>query len=395
MGKELLGQCMEYKDHVVRLGVEASNLLETFLCLLQGSVMDKYTYKHGKKEMKEFAISNDLKYFQWKPVGSSRNIRRFLITEIQEVTAGNSQFECRNHSEIKEDLEALCFTVRLKERPVNIVAKTTAQRDMWLLGLTHLAKGEKINYHETILKYDGLLTENFSKLDEELQNNIEKDIFKLSGSFMIDDNENFKLKKKLKELEKNNGRLTKELFEINSKADKEYGVEFELKKVIKGKEKTLKKLQSQLELLNLQFETLEKDCTHKILNFEEKLIQKDSQMHELQTEYDEFKKQIKENFNKTLVQKVQQYRESKEVMCSYVNFLKERLETIEKEVALWQAVIHSHVLPIYQSKKPGKPPQFKQVLEFALDTMERKLLTDRSQAQFMSLLAEARKNVKA
>jgi hypothetical protein len=51
-------------------------------------------------------------------------------------------------------------------------------------------------------------------------------------------------------------------------------------------------------------------------------------------------------------------------------------------------------LPIYQSKKSGKPPQFKQVLEFALDTMERKLLTDRSQTQFMSLLIEARKNVK-
>lgn len=150
-----------------------------------------------------------------------------------------------------------------------------------------------------------------------------------------------------------------------------------------------------MELLNLQFENLEKECTQKILNLEERLSQKDNHVLELQSEYDEFKKQIKESFNRTLVQKVQQYRESKEVMCSYVNFLKERLDTIEKEVALWQAVVHNHVLPIYQSKKPGKPPQFKQILEFALDNMERKLLTDRSQTQFMSLLTEARKNVKA
>ena len=95
------------------------------------------------------------------------------------------------------------------------------------------------------------------------------------------------------------------------------------------------------------------------------------------------------------MQKVQQYRESKEILCSYVNYLKERLETIEKEVALWQAVVHTHVLPIYQSKKTGKSPSFKQVLEFALDTMERKLLTDRSQTQFITLLTEARKNVKS
>ena len=147
-------------------------------------------------------------------------------------------------------------------------------------------------------------------------------------------------------------------------------------------------------MLNLQLENMESDFSQKILNFEEKLGQKDNKLIELQNEYDEFKKQIKESFNRTLVQKVQQYRESKEVMCSYVNFLKEKLETIEKEVALWQAVVHTHVLPIYQSKKPGKPPLFKQVLEFALDTMERKFLTDRSQTQFMSLLTEARKNVK-
>jgi hypothetical protein len=185
------------------------------------------------------------------------------------------------------------------------------------------------------------------------------------------------------------------LFEINSKADKEFIVGDELKKEIKTKEKTEKKLQGQIEMLRLNYENNERDFTQKILNFEEKLSQKDSKLLEVQSEYDEFKKQIKESFNRTLVQKVQQYRESKEVLCSYVNFLKERLETIEKEVALWQAVVHTHVLPIYQSKKAGKTPQFKQVLEFALDMMERKFLTDRSQSQFMSLLAEARKNAKS
>ena len=142
------------------------------------------------------------------------------------------------------------------------------------------------------------------------------------------------LKKKIKDLEKNINKLQKENFEIRSKVDKEYKVEDELKKEIRTKEKSEKKIQSQLELLNLQFENLEKEHTQNILSFEEKLSLKDSKILELQTEYDEFKKQIKESFNRTLVQKVQQYRESKEVLCSYVNFLKDRLETIEKEVAL-------------------------------------------------------------
>ena len=394
MGKESLEQLIEYKNQIARLGLEACSLFETCMHLIKGSVVTKYTYKCGKKQEKEIMVSSDLLYFQWKPVGSSRSLRKFPVFDIMEVTPGNSHFDCKNHSDIKKDQESLCFTVHLRQRPVNIVAESDRQRDIWVTGLRFISKPDKANLQEEILKYDTLINEMQPKIEEELMNN-EKDMFKSNESSKHDDNENIKLKKRIKELEKTNNKLTKEIFEINTNASKDATVGNELKKIIRAKEKSEKKLQSQLELVNLQFETQEKECTQKILNFEERLSQKDNRLLEIQTEYDEFKKQIKESFNRTLVQKVQQYRESKEVMCSYVNFLKERLDMIEKEVALWQAVVHSHVLPIYQSKKPGKLPQFKQVLEFALDNMERKLLTDRSQTQFMSLLTEARKNVKA
>ena len=368
-------------------------MFEACLNMIKGEIMDKYTYKHGKKQGKEFSLTSDFLHFQWRPANSTRNIRKFLISDILEVIPGNTEFNCKNNLDIKTDSDFLCLTIKLKERPVNIVASSCNQRDMWVNGLKYLMKGYKHNSQEEILRTDSLLNEIYLKLLEEFQNQNEKDIYKSNDSFIIQNKESAKLNKKIKELEKNNAKLTKEIFEINSKADAEFTAD-DLKKIIKTKEKSEKKLQKQLELLNLQLENMESDFSQKILNFEEKLGQKDNKLLELQNEYDEFKKQIKESFNRTLVQKVQQYRESKEVMCSYVNFLKEKLETIEKEVALWQAVVHTHVLPIYQSKKPGKPPLFKQVLEFALDTMERKFLTDRSQTQFMSLLTEARKNVK-
>lgn len=391
---ELLGQIMDSKNTLVRLGKDSYNLLEAFLSAIRGTPMFKYTFKHGKKENREFSISTDLQSFQWKPANSNRNIRKHSISDIAGITPGNSEFDCKNHHEIKQDPENFCFTIHLKDRPVNVVAINQKQRDMWLACLNYLTKADKISAVDEIMIVDTQFNEAHSRIVREFQS-CEKDVMKSTDSFMLVDPEVTKMKKKMKELEKNNSRLQKELFEINSKADKEFIVGDELKKEIKTKEKTEKKLQGQIEMLRLNYENNERDFTQKILNFEEKLSQKDSKLLEVQSEYDEFKKQIKESFNRTLVQKVQQYRESKEVLCSYVNFLKERLETIEKEVALWQAVVHTHVLPIYQSKKAGKTPQFKQVLEFALDMMERKFLTDRSQSQFMSLLAEARKNAKS
>jgi DNA repair exonuclease SbcCD ATPase subunit len=391
---EMLNQCMEYKNSIVELSIKACNLIETFKTMIKGTSMYKYAFKHGKKQGKEFSITSDFQYFQWKPMNSNRGIRKFLVSDITQITPGNSEFSCKNHQDIKLDSDSLCFTVHLKERPVNIVALNEKDKDLWVSGLKNLIKEDKTSLNDGILNYDYLFNELFPKIIEEFNGINEKDLFKSSESVVIEDYEVSKLKKKVKELEKNNIKLQKEIFEAKSKADKDFKTEDDLKKELRQKEKSEKKLQSKIEILSLQLETLEKEHTQKILNFEEKLTQKDSRLLELQGEYDEFKKQIKESFNKTLVQKVQQYRESKEVLGSYVNFLKDRLETIEKEVALWQAVVYTHVLPIYQSKNSGKTPQLKHVLEFALDTMERKLLTNRSQTQFMSLLTEARRNVK-
>lgn len=391
---EFLNTVLDLKNKLVSIAKESNQFLDSVTQLIKGSVLDKYTYKHGKKQSREFSVTTDLLYLQWRPENSSRKIRKYLLTDILEVSSGNSEFVCKNHHEIKQDSETFCFTVHLKDRPVNIVAPSQKIRDSWVNGLKTLIKQEKSNHIEEISQLDTLININLQKAKQELSNQ-DKSFIKSTESLNLEDSELAKLRKKLKDLEKSNFKLQKELNDLNSKADKEVEVEGVLKKEIKSKQKSEKKLQSQIELLNLQFENLEKEYTSKILNFEDKLNQKDSKLLEVQAEFDEFKKQIKESFNRSLVQKVQQYRESKEILCSYVNYLKERLETIEKEVALWQAVVHTHVLPIYQSKKTGKSPSFKQVLEFALDTMERKLLTDRSQTQFITLLTEARKNVKS
>ena len=61
---DLINQCMEYKNNLVKLGTEACNLLETYITLLKGSFMSKYTFKHGKKQEKEFSISSDFLFFQ-------------------------------------------------------------------------------------------------------------------------------------------------------------------------------------------------------------------------------------------------------------------------------------------------------------------------------------------
>jgi hypothetical protein len=391
---EFLNTIQDLKNKLTSLTKDSIQTLESITHLIKGSLLDKYTYKHGKKQSREFSVTSDLQHFQWKPENSSRKVRKFLLNEILEVTAGNSEFACRTQQEMRLDPESVCFTVHLKDRPVNIVAPSQKIRDFWVFGLKLLLKHEKIDRLEELSQLDTLININIQKARQEM-NDQDRSILKSSESLPVEDSEIAKLQKKLKDIEKANARLQRQLVEMNSKADKEYEVEGVLKKEIKSKEKSEKKLQSQIELLNLQFENLEKEYTQKILTSEEKLNQKDSKLLEVQAEFDEFKKQIKESFNRSLVQKVQQYRESKEILCSYVNYLKERLETIEKEVALWQAVVHTHVLPIYQSKKTGKTPSFKQVLEFALDTMERKLVTDRSQSQFISLLTEAKKNVKS
>ena len=98
-------------------------------------------------------------------------------------------------------------------------------------------KGYKHNSQEEILRTDSLLNEIYLKLLEEFQNQNEKDIYKSNDSFIIQNKESAKLNKKIKELEKNNAKLTKEIFEINSKADAEFTAD-DLKKIIKTKEKS-------------------------------------------------------------------------------------------------------------------------------------------------------------
>jgi len=95
------------------------------------------------------------------------------------------------------------------------------------------------------------------------------------------------------------------------------------------------------------------------------------------------------------VQKVQQYRESKEALNTYTSFLKAKVADLEKEVALWQAVVHVHVLPLFKAKNPREEATFKAVLSFALDFMEKKLTSQKAQTDFVDLLGNARRQLRA
>ncbi|CAG9324040.1 unnamed protein product [Blepharisma stoltei] len=399
MAKDLINQLFICKDRLVEeslKGFEESKLLRR---LISGTVMNKYAYNNGKKHPREFSISPDLKYFQWKIENSNRKLRRFSINDINDVVIGNSEFSCKVSSmNLKNDSENLCFTIKLKQRNVDIVAPTDRERDMWVRGVSLLIGSDEMASEKSI-----------KSLDEEI-NDLKKHLLKKSKSEVhfegaaidnssdegiIENEDTKKFKNKIKSLEQERQILNDQIKHLTEEIDKKTSEDQSKKKQMGQRDKQIKEYENQIEILKAQCDSAEKDYTQRTVSIEEKLTQKDTALMSLQAEYEEFKKQIKDSFNKTLVQKVQQYRESKEVLCSYVAYLKQRLDSIEKEVSLWQAVVHTHVLPVFQAKKPGRMPQFKEVLSFALDIMERKLDTDRSQTQFISLLNEARKNVKS
>ena len=81
------------------------------------------------------------------------------------------------------------------------------------------------------------------------------------------------------------------------------------------KQAIIDRLENQVRLLTAQHHSL--DSTAKVAQLEDRLASKVKRGAELE---DEFKRQMKQTFNKSLVQKVQQYRESKEALNTYTAF---------------------------------------------------------------------------
>lgn len=396
MAKDLINQLYDLKDQLVNAALKGFEQNKIFRKLVNGQLLNKYTFQKGKKQPKEFLISADLQYFMWKLPNSNRKIRKFLINDIKDIIEGNDLFSCKIPGlNLKNDLNDLCFTVVMKQRNVDIVTNTKQDRDNWVLGL-NLIKGNLEKASKTDIEIiDNQLDSLKSKILSLCKSNLYFEDIEGNSESSSTNAELNQLKSKLKHLDQEKTLLDEHINLLKDEVDKKSNDEQLKKRIISQRDKQIKDLESQLELLHSQFENLEKDYSQRIFGLEEKLTHKDSALLSVRSEYEEFKKQIKDSFNKTLVQKIQQYRESKEVLCSYVAYLKQRLDSIEKEVALWQAVVHTHVLPVFQAKKPGRMPQFKEVLAFGLDIMERKLDTDRSQTQFITLLTEARKHVKS
>ena len=83
-----------------------------------------------------------------------------------------------------------------------------------------------------------------------------------------------------------------------------------------------------------------------VLSLESKLTEKEKALIKLQNEYSEFKRQIKESFSTQLVEKVNAYRKSKEVMCAYAEEMRNQNDELSKEVNLWQTCL------LYTSPSP-------------------------------------------
>ena len=63
-GQEILNEFMEHKNRIVSLSTEVCSMFEACLNMIKGEIMDKYTYKHGKKQGKEFSLTSDFLHFQ-------------------------------------------------------------------------------------------------------------------------------------------------------------------------------------------------------------------------------------------------------------------------------------------------------------------------------------------
>ena len=369
----LVSQILENTRKVVQKYQKTQGELKLYKVLVQGETLQKYTYKHGKKQTRYFSMSPDLEHLQWRLPNSQRKLRRYPISEISRVTSGNHFFSSRNSkANMRTDDENCCFSIHLNSRTVDLVASSEDQRNLWVKALCMAIK---------------------PKSDLKDLRDSETEIQKLSEEITYKYNEleqqNSQLKLKLSKLE----HLNKEKSSIEVTLQGKDQGSMHSDNSTTNKDEEINNLRQKVSELEEQLRNQSFQKSEKLVQLETNLTEKAKEYTQLSAEYEEFKKQIKEAFNKSLVQKVQHYKEAKDVLSSYVSIIKSKLENLEKELTIWQSVVYSYALPVYQNRNPSKIPQFKEVLSFAMDSMERKL--EDSQVSFLKTLTEATKTVKA
>ena len=371
---------MDANDHYQQLNASKSLLVEA-------QVFQKYTYKHGKKQPRVFLFDAELTSMSWHKKDSARGMRTIPASSITDVTAGNEDFVCSKlQVNIKLDEPDLCLTIHANSRNLHLVASSVRVRDAWVEGIRAFVLGQERDFEGEVR---AIRTEQEKEAEEG-----RKWAEEVSA-------QNEDLSAKVGELEKANEELARKNQEMEEVLYGKRSLELQQEREqvwerkFAEKQAIIDRLENQVRLLTVQHHSLDSTATAKVAQLEDQLTSKVKRVAELEDEFEEFKRQMKQTFNKSLVQKVQQYRESKEALNTYTSFLKAKVADLEKEVALWQAVVHVHVLPLFKAKNPREEATFKAVLSFALDFMEKKLTSQKAQTDFVDLLGNARRQLRA
>lgn len=377
------------KDCNAQLVAHCHSLLTTFSTLFkltEGMWLSKYTSASGKRHERFFRISADLKHIHWRTAPSASKSKAIEICKILSLSPGKSHFSFRKgNARIPEDPDECCFSLSTEERSYHLVCPDETTRDFWLTGVNWLVTGESTTSQalddlETRCSLElELLQDRFVRL----QTRKDKDKQKYRGY-------RESIKENYTKLETENKQL-KQDFEVTNKALGESRTRNdELTSELDYNRTSIREHEN-------SFKTHLSSEKHKqneyALSLESKLTEKDHAYMQLDNEYREFKRQIKDSFSTQLVEKVKQYRRSKEVMCEYVDELKLEKEELEKELALWQAVVFHYVLPSFQAKKHGEIPTLRDVLNHALDSLEEKFNMERGHKEFVSVLTQTRKGI--
>jgi hypothetical protein len=371
---------LDANDHYQQLNQSKSLLIEA-------QVFQKYTYKHGKRQPRVFVFDAELTSLTWHKKDSTRGLRTIPASSITDVTAGNDDFVCAKlQVNIKLEEPDLCLTIHANSRNLHLVAPTVRVRDAWVEAIRAFVLGQEKDFESELRT----IRAEQEKEAEEVRKWAEELLAQNEETRATIDN----LEKANEELTQKNQEIEEVLYgkrslELQQEREQVWERKFSEKQAI------IDRLENQVRLLTVQHHSLDSTATAKVAQLEDQLASKAKKVAELEDEFEEFKRQMKQTFNKSLVQKVQQYRESKEALNTYTAFLKAKVGDLEKEVALWQAVVHVHVLPLFKAKNPREEATFKAVLSFALDFMEKKLTTQKAQTDFVELLGNARRQLRS
>lgn len=318
--------------------------IKTFLT--SGQILTKVTRRKGKREIRQLFLSPDLKKLSYVPPYSQRKLRTFNVSEVQNVISGKGNF-----GKGSLDEEDKCFSVVVSNRSYDFIASDIQSRNLWVEGIQFAKTG-------------GLEVEQ-SQAEIEEQNKLDKEREELANKQKIEKLED-RLKDYQKTIEDLNAQIQKyvNLDHINTQEIASLNRQLELSQEINHKLKTdNEKMLDQLHLLDKNV------VNDKIQVFENKYQASEQSYLELNAEYSEFKKQIKDIFNLAVIEKTQSSHESLELLSNYIRSLKTRTEYLEKELSIWQAYAYIYTLNIYQDTKSDNT-SFKKVLKFCLRRLE-------------------------